>query len=209
MKDVRRILAAAAMATAIGGSAWACEEPVTLEPAQARELLTLIKTPEADALDQIFGFETLMCAKRSSVRDLAVRTALDSPNKTLRSSVMFELLFAKEQLLVEFLPEEGLSKEQYAFIKAQPSLSFIVAKRTREANCFIIKAHNGSKNCADEGAWNLVEVSGTRVNFFLGDAYRGTFALTGGDLIGTMNGKSIAHDRQSLGDMPVRIRLID
>lgn len=187
------------------GLAHACDEPVALDPTQARELLTLIRDPEGDALDQIFAFETLMCAQRPAVRDLATRTAIVSPNPTLRASVMFEQMFAKEGVLVEYLPAEGLESNVYKFIKENPSQQFIFTGKTRTASCLSLY----QADCSRDGHQYFVEISGTHVTLIYGDQYVGDFQLQGQELLGTIHGSKIVYERETLGAVPARVRLFD
>ena len=64
----------AALAIAAAQAASACEDRVTIDPMQARELLSTIANGGADPLDQFFAFDTLMCADQTGIRDLALRT---------------------------------------------------------------------------------------------------------------------------------------
>lgn len=206
-----RIFAAiAALASlAFAGGAAACDEAVALEKAQIRELLNLIKDPQGDALEQIFALETLMCSKRPAVRDLATRTALVSPNATLKSSAMFELFFSKEALLVEFLPEEGRPKQYYDFIKRQPAISFTLGAKSREGGCIVLPHPSGTRDCTEANSWNVVQVSGERVQLLFRNEWNGDFELEGTDLVGTMSGSNLRVDDAELGAVPARIRLID
>ncbi|MEO1291477.1 MAG: hypothetical protein AAFV62_01385 [Pseudomonadota bacterium] len=189
--------------------ALACDEPVSLDNAQVRELVTLIKTDGADALDQIFGFETLMCAKRPAVRDHATRAALGSSNPTLQASVLFELLFAKEGIVIEYIVEEGQSKEYYKFVETTPMLQLNLGAKNRAESCIAINARNGQPDCANARAWNMLQVSGTRVTLALGDSYTGNFTLQGTALVGTLAGERVAVDKKPLGAVPAKINLID
>ncbi|MCI4661080.1 MAG: hypothetical protein MRY63_04565 [Neomegalonema sp.] len=202
---IKTLSAALMLSLASLGAAQACEDPVALDQAQVRELITTVRSDKADPLDQIFAFETLMCAKRHAVRDYAARTALQSPNKTLQATIMFELFMAKEGALMEFIAEEGMPKEVYAYIKERPSVFFRFDGKSREASCVTTYG----KACHEDGASFFMEISGTRVALRHNDEYVGTFALKGTELVGTVSGSHVSWERKSLGALPAKIRLID
>jgi len=125
----------AALAIAAAQAASACEDRVTIDPMQARELLSTIANGGADPLDQFFAFDTLMCADQTGIRDLALRTGAASSNATIKGQVLLRSLFEMETIAVQLLPAEGLSTEHYKAIEKTPQLNFAVRYRDLAAGC--------------------------------------------------------------------------
>ncbi|NBB97716.1 MAG: hypothetical protein GVY34_06020 [Alphaproteobacteria bacterium] len=174
------VLPAAAFALVTAQAAFACEDRVTIDPMQARELLSTIANDGADPLDQFFAFDTLMCADQTGIRDLALRTGAASSNATIQGQVLMRSLFEMETIAVKLLPAEGLSTEHYKAIEQNPQLNFAVRYRDLAAGCLSF----GSDRGCDRNS-NL-SVTGTKAILHIdhNDDIIGSFSVVDGGLMG-------------------------
>lgn len=120
------------------GSSWAalaCDRPIELDSDQVRHDLDLLKSEDADELDQIDAIGALMCAERASVRDLAARTALASPNESVQAGMLSEVLMQKKNILIEFIEEEGVSNDVRDYVQEKIAVSYQVKFVDRNNTC--------------------------------------------------------------------------
>lgn len=171
-------------------SAFACDEFVTLDRAQTTDLINTLRSAEADPLDQYFAFETLMCSDQPGVRDLSLRTAAKSNNETVKGQVLLRALMELEVVPIRLLEVEGLSKDQYARIKARPSEMLGVTFRDLAQACM---SFHRNDHCPPNSNLN---VSGTRTTINIdwnGYVVRGSFALEGDKLLGDVTFKDATY----------------
>ncbi|GMG81441.1 hypothetical protein LNKW23_06540 [Paralimibaculum aggregatum] len=150
-------LAASMTAVLLAAPALACEEYYEVDRAEAKEAVAFLKDPAADEVDQAFAIDTLICAKRVALRDLAARTALTAPSPSVRAQVLAPMLYGMNQVVVRFLPAEGLTREQADFVKQTPSHIWSVSQAVPEENC--VSFHRAS--CND----SALQILGTIVHF--------------------------------------------
>lgn len=177
---LRPVLPAAILSAFLAQPIIACEDRVTVDPMQARELLTTVASDEADPLDQFFAFDTLMCADQTGIRDLALRTGAASTNATIQGQVLLRSLFEMETIAVKLLPAEGLSTEHYKAIEQTPQINFAVRYRDLPAGCLSF----GSDRGCDRNS-NL-SVTGTKAILHIdhNDDIIGSFSVVDGGLLG-------------------------
>lgn len=133
--DRKYLAVAAAILLGSSWSSWACERPLELDSDQVRHDIDLLKSADADELDQIDVIDALMCAERASVRDLAARTALASPNESVQAGMLSEVLMQKKNILIEFIEEEGISNEVRDFVQEKTAVNYEVKFVDRNASC--------------------------------------------------------------------------
>lgn len=170
-----------ALAAGFAAPALACDELLTLDRPQVIDLVNRLRSTEADPLDQLFAFETLMCSAQAGVRDLTLRTAVASANPTIRGQVLLRALFEKEVIAVELLEVEGLTKEQYERIKANPVEALGVTYRDLPNACM---SFHSDEQCPAYSSLNVQGIGATihiRYNNYDVD---GLFRLEGEGLAG-------------------------
>lgn len=115
-------LIASLLAMFVSASAHAtpCAELVRIANDEVKALIAVIKAPEADEFDQILAVETLTCAERKTIRDLAFRAMLRSPNDIVRTDAVFRALADRASIIVNRSTEQGMSKEALKFVKTYP-----------------------------------------------------------------------------------------
>ena len=89
-----------------------CAEPVSLDRAQAAELMAAMVSPEVTALDQLFAFEDLMRAAQPGLRELALRTASLAENPVIRGQVLMRSVFETEILTIRLDQPEQPTEAQ-------------------------------------------------------------------------------------------------
>lgn len=148
--------------------ALACEQIIELDRDQVRHSIELLKSADADELDQIDVLGTLMCAERASVRDLAARTALASPNKSVQAGILSEMLLQKKNFLIVFVEQEGISNDVRDFIREKIAVSYQAQFVDRNTYCVGLE----SRSCQDF----FLEITGKNVEIKFGDDL-GSFSL--------------------------------
>ncbi len=159
----RSALLGATVAFCLGAPAIACEEYYEVDNTQAKEYVATLKDPAADEFDQVLAFDTLICAKRVALRDIALRAARAATSPSVRAQVLQRAMFSLQRVVVNFRPEEGMSKDVAEFIKTTPSVSFPIVGRFAEQSC--ISVHG--KDCVD----NAFQIVGNKVQLYSGYNY--------------------------------------
>lgn len=152
-----RVLAAALVILGNPIAASACTKLQPIDRAQVTELMNTVSAADANPLDQIFAFDTLMCAEQSAVRDFTLRLGAKSSNPTIASQVVLRAIFEKENLQVRLLDVEGLSDAHYERIKTRPIESFALRYKDLSAGCASFIRDN---QCEDS---NLISISGNKL----------------------------------------------
>lgn len=189
MTFLKSLLAAGAL-TCVAAAASACDGFVALDRAQTTDLINTLRDAEADPLDQYFAFETLMCSDQPGVRDLSLRTAARSDNATVQGQVLLRALMEMEVIPVRLQEVEGLTKDQYERIKAQPSEMLGVTFRDLSQACMSFHRDN---HCPP---YSNLHVSGTRTTINInwnGYSFKGSFALEGDKLVGDVTFKDATY----------------
>ena len=161
-------ISAALAAALLPAPALACEEYYEVDRTEAKEAVAFLKDPAADEVDQAFAIDTLICAKRVALRDLAARTALKAASPSVRAQVLAPMLYGMNQVVVRFLPAEGLTREQADYVKQTPTQIWSVSSAVPEENC--VSFHRSS--CND----SAMQILGTIVHF-KNSHWRGRFEL--------------------------------
>ncbi|MEM8626536.1 MAG: hypothetical protein AAGF32_01230 [Pseudomonadota bacterium] len=166
-----------------------CRQFSDLPDVQVRAMIDLVRDTKADTLDQGFAFSTLLCARRETVRELALRAALAATdNPAVRSVALLQVLMSRDVLVMEFERGAGVDADTASFIReAGGSIGIPLVKHNRKQKT--IGLFRGSTR-------NLLDISGTRVTFRYSDrrrnTYRAELALAdGGVLRGTFYGDGI------------------
>lgn len=179
---IRITLAALIVSTS---PAFACEEFVSIDNVQTRELIETMRSPASDPLDQVFAYETLICSDQAAVRDLTLRTGATSENPVIRGQTLFLAIAQMSSLVVELLPAEGLPNDHYDLLGDYPALSFPVTFVDPARTCLALGDREACKG-------QMVDVKGETAT--LHAAFPGTssdvlgrFSYSGGSLVeGTM-----------------------
>lgn len=139
---------AAAVALVVGSSlaASACEATLELDTDQVRHHLETLKSTDADELDQLDVLGALMCADRPGVRDLAARTALASPNPSVRAETLLGVMQQKQNMVVEFIEEEGISNEVRSYIQDTIALEYQFNHVEGDTSCIGLDTNRHCKN---------------------------------------------------------------
>ena len=112
-----------------------CKEFKRLPDEQVRGLISSVKAEGADPFDQILAVETLACAKRKPVRDLAFRAMLRSPNDIIRTEAVFRALADRKSISLRLTKTEGLPEDALSFVNSSPILVFDVKHVDVDARC--------------------------------------------------------------------------
>lgn len=99
---------------------------------QARELKDTILSQDSDDLDVIGAYETLICANRRALQEIAIESALKSNSNSLKTVVVEELLFRKEIINIELEAKDSLPPKTLSIIIEKPVCSIDVRKQDRE-----------------------------------------------------------------------------
>lgn len=192
--DRKYLAVAAAILLGSSWSSWACERPLELDSDQVRHDIDLLKSADADELDQIDVIDALMCAERASVRDLAARTALASPNESVQAGMLSEVLMQKKNILIEFIEEEGVSNEVRDFVQEKIAVNYQVGFIDRSASCI------GLDNSSCENYF--LDITGKNVEIKYGSDL-GSFSLDdSGDLRGYYKPTGVSYK------IPAKIQLL-
>ncbi|MEM8951284.1 MAG: hypothetical protein AAGA21_22080 [Pseudomonadota bacterium] len=136
--DGKTLATAAAILLCSSWTAMGCERAIELDSDQVRHQIDLLKAEDADPIDQTDALSALMCAERASVRDLAARTALASPNDSLQAATLAEVLMQKQTIMIEFIEEEGIANDVRDYITENIALSYEVRSVDRNASCIAL-----------------------------------------------------------------------
>lgn len=181
MVDFRMLRLAAMMGAglALAPAALAeCAEPVSLDRAQAAELMAAMVSPEVTALDQLFAFEDLMCAAQPGLRELALRTASLAENPVIRGQVLMRSVFETEILTIRLDQPDEPTEAQAERLAADPIISLPVRYRDAAQGCMSFVA----RGICD--ASSLASVVGTRLDISITSGSPllvGSFAYEHGD----------------------------
>ena len=154
----------------VSAKAIGCDSPnETLSDAQIKHNRDVIQSHQADPLDQAKAIETLMCDKRDAIRGLAIQAALKSANIFVRGKILTEILFQKQRIIIEFLPEENLTNEVKDWLTKNRALSIPVTAYDRKNSCIDLRFKNCNRSY-------VLDISGTTVDLEYGDGF-GKFVL--------------------------------
>lgn len=147
--------------------AWACEEFQEIENAEVQRLFNTMQSAEATDIARMVALETLVCAKRPHVRNMALKTGLTAQSEFVRSLAMTEALMDTEILTVEF--DDG------------SIFSSGIVYKSRETNCLGFDYNTCGRR--------FLTIDGVRVTTS-GPDFGGVFKLNAeGNLVGQLNGK--------------------
>lgn len=123
MKIYAGLIGALALSSiaSFNASAQSCELTVPISSDQARELKATMQSEKADELDKIDAYETLRCADRPILQNLAATTALKTDSKALKTEVVRDLLFAKDTIVVELTADEQTAPLAIKSISEKPT----------------------------------------------------------------------------------------
>lgn len=138
-------------------SALACAERVSIDPAQARDLVAQMADPATAPIDLFYAFETLMCSDQSGLRHLALRQGAVSDNPVSAGQVITRALLDKATPAIGFVAREGLGTAHYNLIRDMPLLTLPLQYRDLYAQCLSI--HRDDECNPDP----VLAVSGTEV----------------------------------------------
>ena len=159
------------LAQSFADLAHACDEFISLEDLQVRELVAVSNSSNSSELEQALAFETLMCAKRASIRDMAVRASLKSASKSVRARGLLEVIMNRDSMIVETMIAEGLSEKQYDFIKKTNHVAYAFHHKNKQLGC---ASFSRFKECKKG---DMLDISGLRVSFI--SAPKGSNKFTG------------------------------
>ncbi|MGF1502738.1 MAG: hypothetical protein ACFBSD_13060 [Paracoccaceae bacterium] len=187
------------LALALASPASACEEFYEVDNAQGKQLVETLKNPEADEFDQVIAFDTLICAKRVALRNIALRYGRTAASPDVRAQVLQTALFRLPRLVVNLRPEEGLSRAARDFIQANPSIDFTIGERSPEMGCMNLL---GDKGCAK----NSLQIVGTKaqINYSFNADINAEFELTRD---GKLTGWYLNKRDRGVGILPAEIVL--
>jgi len=191
---IKSDLLAAGLLLGMSWAASACERPLELDSEQVRHHIDLLKSEDADELEQIDVIGALMCAERASVRDLAARTALASPNESVQAGMLSEVLMQKKSILIEFIEEEGISNEVRDYVQENVAVNYQAKFVDRNASCI------GLSNATCKGYF--LDITGKNVEIMYGKDL-GSFSLNND---GVLHGYYKPDDVSS--KIPAKIKLL-
>ncbi len=189
---------AALLVIAMASAASACDEFVKIDKAQTITLMNTMSNDQSAPLEQLFAFETLMCSDQPGVRDLTLRTGLQSSNPSIQGQVLFKAVMEMESIPILLLEKQGLSKEQYERIKQRPIENLSVSYRDTKLACL---SFSHREKCDPN---NVMSITGTRASIrtrFNGHGLDGEFRLQNGALEGLL---TFTREKQTF---PARIDL--
>lgn len=160
--NAKGLVAAAALvlgSSVTASAASGCEATLELDTDQVRHHLDLLKSVDADELDQLDVLAALMCADRPGVRDLAARTALASPNPSIRSETLLGVMQQKQNMVVEFIEEEGVSNEVRSYIQDNIALEYQLNHVEGDPSCAGLDTNKDCKNYFVDITGNNVEIT--------------------------------------------------
>ena len=197
--DIRVLAAAAALtfgpSLAASGQVFACETTLALDTDQVRHHLDTLKSADADELDQIEVLGALMCADRPGVRDLAARTALTSPNPSVRSETLLNVMQQKRNMVIELIEEEGISNEVRAYIQDEIALEYQFNHVEDDPSCIGLDTNKDCKGY-------FLDITGSNVEITYGRDV-GSFSLDeNGELKGFFKPANLK------AKVPAKIRLL-
>lgn len=164
----RSLLIGALFGALLPFQAVACEEYYEVDNAQAKQLVATLKDSQADEFDQVLAFDTLICAKRVALRDIALRYGRTAASPSVRAQVLKSRLFQFERIVITFLRQEGLSKAQIDFIRRSPAANWPVTGRHSDRNCLSLY----SDRCGEDA----IQIIGNQVQLNYNE-WNGTFSL--------------------------------
>jgi hypothetical protein len=171
-----------------------------VDNSQAKELVAQLKNPEADEIDQVIAFDTLICAKRVALRGIALRHGRKASSPDVRAQVLHRALFDMERIVFKLLPTEGLSKKQSDIVKNNPSWSYAVDDNSRFPN----------KNCigfdmafASECEDYALQITGNKVHVYYDDDLYDLELREDGRLVGQYRNRNW----DDMAPLPVEIEL--
>ncbi|MGF1446488.1 MAG: hypothetical protein ACFBRM_09845 [Pikeienuella sp.] len=188
------------VALALALPAVACEEFYEVDNAQGKQLVETLKNPEADEFDQVIAFDTLICAKRVALRNIALRYGRTASSPDVRAQVLHTALFKMPRLVMTFIPEEGMSKEAREFLKTTPVWTLEIGKRFPDQNCMSL---GGGSDCDS----NLLQIVGNKVQVSFTPHWAHVEAQLNLSEDGMLIGWFINRKDKGIGKLPVEIIL--
>jgi len=168
-----------------------CDSYIRISNEEARELMANMISPDVSPLDQLFAFETLMCADKTGLRDLTLRTAAVGDNQTILGQVLMRAIFEKEILELRLQQTDGMSLAQTSRIRKQPFERLAITQRDATAGCVAFYAGACAANSRYLGTlsgttflinvhWNEYSIIGT-FEYDHGETLQGEVRI--GDLV--------------------------
>ncbi|MEM7043757.1 MAG: hypothetical protein AAF543_13180 [Pseudomonadota bacterium] len=171
-----------------------CDERLEIDTEQVRDHLALLKSPDADELDQIDVLGPLLCAKRESVRDLAFRAGLASPSRAVQAETLLAAMKRKRTMVVEFVEEEDISSDVRAYIKDTIAVDYQL-NHVEDESCAGLDTNRQCKSY-------FVDIHGNQVEITYGRDL-GSFSLDeSGELKGFFKPANLS------AKVPARIKLL-
>ncbi len=156
--------------------ALACERYQEFDPIQLKEDFAALNNAEADPVDRIVAFSTLVCSEQPAVRKRAIEDG-KAATVDIQSAALYYDLAANNAVTIRLLDRSGLSEAHYNEIRAAPLRAYTINYRDPTKNCLSIYYND---KCSGD---YHVSVNGRTVQFRYNDAV-GVFTLDGTDLTG-------------------------
>lgn len=175
--------------------ALACERYQPIDPVQLKQDFATLNNPEADHVDRIVAFSTLICSEQPAVRKRAIE---DGKKATvdIQSAALYYDLASNNAITIRLLDQSGLSEAHYEEIRSAPLKAYEIKFRDPTTSCLSLYQND---QCS--GAHH-VSVNGSTVQFRYDDQV-GVFTLDDTGLTGNV---TYVIDRKPL-TFPARIEL--
>jgi hypothetical protein len=126
-----------AISVLLSPSARACDsfEPLTAD--EARSLMDVIKSENADAFDKIFAFDKLACSDSPVIRDYAMREGLASKiDSVTRAQILLATILQKSRYHIILMDDAKLGVGEKAYVRKNGgNLYFDRSFADRENGC--------------------------------------------------------------------------
>lgn len=158
--------------------AFSCERYQPIDPIQLKEDFATLNNPEADQVDRIVAFSTLICSEQPAVRKRAIE---DGKKATvdIQSAALYYDLASNNAVTIRLLDQSGLTEAHYEELRAAPLRTYPVKFLDPTKSCLSIYYDD---RCSGEHHFS---VNGSTVQFRSND-HVGIFTLDGTGLTGTV-----------------------
>lgn len=136
LNNVLGLIVCLSLSTLFVGQSLACNNlDSQLEKNVIQEYLKIITNKSANEIEQAEAIELLMCDKRVSVRELTIQKALESDSKFIKGKILREILYGKQNIVIEFISEENITNEVKKWLTKNPSFALSASFYDREKAC--------------------------------------------------------------------------
>lgn len=108
-----------------GLPAFACERYQSIDPVQLKEDFATLNNAEADQVDRIVAFSTLICSEQPAVRKRAIEDGKKATTD-IQSAALYYDLASNNAVTIRLLDQPGLSEAHYEEIRSAPMKAYQV-----------------------------------------------------------------------------------